>query len=176
MWNYFNNSVILCAFLNLRLACGYVSSKAGVNLILSSTRERAFVLCSNETPDIDKTFVSSRVVLKSTFGLFFGAITLFTSARKTRAIGNIFELAKQSMVIQDIGINVIETSSEQRLFERTFDGTCKNILSVERDGLNTSVLSFGPVSYISPKDFVPGISHSILHTPCFTKIFSYVCE
>ena len=89
------------------------------------------------------------------FGVLSGSLLL--GGKSSLAIGNIYELNSQSMLIQDISFNVIETKNEAQMFENSFDNTCKILRETRNDGKNISVIGFGPDSLTVPNGFRPGI-------------------
>lgn len=87
-------------------------------------------------------------------GLFLG--TVFGRRDSASAIGELYEFKNQSMVLQDIGFNVIETDSEASMFEKTFESTCFVLRSSRKNGENVTVLGFGPDNYRKSSSFLPG--------------------
>ena len=83
-------------------------------------------------------------------------VTLLGVAGKSRAIGTMFELKDQSLVLQDIGLNVIESDQEIKMLTATFDNVLKVINSSKYGKITKSVLGFGPETYTSRAAFVPG--------------------
>ena len=113
--------------------------------------QRVQPITSNERAQQSRT-----QLLRSALAVGFGGA--FGSARKVDAIGSIFELKDQKMVLQDICLNVPDTKSEALLLSDTLQQTINVISDKFVKGESTTVLAFGPTAYISPDSFRPGIS------------------
>ena len=70
------------------------------------------------------------------------------------AIGTIDVLKEQSMVIQDIALNVADVDAEANILVALFQNTAKVVC---KEG-SQRVVAFGPETYKSPKTFIPGVS------------------
>ena len=95
--------------------------------------------------------------LRSIVSVGLGA-TLDVTDRKANAIGTMFELSEQNMVLQDITLNVPNTKGEALLLSDTLQQSINVISDRFVRGESTTVLAFGPTAYESPKSFRPGIS------------------
>lgn len=86
------------------------------------------------------------------------AISLYQLVKfpvKSNAIGSLFEARDQNMVLQDISFNVPNVTADAAMLQALFIDRCQLIRSPNPSEL---VLGFGPDTYSSPKNFIPGVS------------------
>ena len=89
-----------------------------------------------------------------------GAMTALLNpvGQKANAIGTIYELKDQNIVIQDIAFNVENTYKDASTMQALFQDLMKPIRSRTVNKMNTTVMAFGSDAYNSPKTFHPGVS------------------
>lgn len=95
---------------------------------------------------------------------FVGGAVISRSG-KANAIGELYELRKNSMVLQDMCFNVARESIEKDCdaIGALFVNSCRVIRGSDSTTANASaqkkaVLGFGPDTYTLPQSFIPGIS------------------
>lgn len=137
--------------------------KRNLNNILTTFDESGIPLTQKESAMKEFSFYSKNIAFQ------FGCISyaLLTKPPRAKAIGSLFELNKQSMVLQDIRFNVNNANQEIESFVALF----QNLPQVLRQDKNTVTTNpgpghklttitsgFGPDTYDSPRTFYPGIS------------------
>ena len=75
------------------------------------------------------------------------AIPLLSST-KAKAVGSIFELKDQNMVLQDISFNVVNTERDTDALTTLFQNNIRQLRTSGTNNMNTTVLGFGPDAYI----------------------------
>ena len=75
-----------------------------------------------------------------------------------QAIGTLYELKDQSVVLQDIAFNVKNTYDDIATIQALFQDNMKPLRTSTANQVNTTVMAFGPDAYASPKSFFPGVS------------------
>ena len=109
-------------------------------------------------PTNAKQLVQRRAKEVVLFASSLGAL-LQVKRRSALAIGGMSELRGQRMVLQDIAFNVPNTYSDTLVLNKLFENTCQSLQEVvDVNGVNKTVMSFGPDTYEVPKGFVAGIS------------------
>jgi hypothetical protein len=78
--------------------------------------------------------------------------------RAAQAIGELYELKEQSMVLQDVCFNVPDAAKEVDMLNALFVDKCKQVRSSKSKEELVAVAAFGPEYYKSPPSFVPGVS------------------
>ena len=78
--------------------------------------------------------------------------------QKANAIGTLYELKDQNIVIQDLAFNVENTVKDASAMQALFQDFMKPIRSRTVNNMNTTVMAFGSDAYNSPKTFYPGVS------------------
>lgn len=86
------------------------------------------------------------------------AMSRISKPSRANAIGTLYELKDQDMVLQGVSFNVQNTFKEAAMLNAAFVDTCRPIRSTSVNGVNETVLGFGSDAYVSPKTFIPGIS------------------
>lgn len=75
-----------------------------------------------------------------------------------KAIGTLYELKYQSVVLQDIAFNVENTYNDAAAMQALFQDNMKPLRTSTVNKVNMTVMAFGPDAYASPKAFYPGVS------------------
>lgn len=83
---------------------------------------------------------------------------LSRSPRAARAIGELTETKRTNMVLQDVAFNVKNTAIEESVLRAVTQGSWRTLRTSREDGLNTTVMAFGPDALKSPTTFIPGVS------------------
>ena len=78
--------------------------------------------------------------------------------QRANAIGDIFELREQNVVLQDVSFNVQNTYDDAASLSALFQNNCKVLRESSSANGNVTVLAFGPDTYTSPATFRPGVS------------------
>lgn len=77
-----------------------------------------------------------------------GSVALpLLSSTKAKAVGNLFELKEQSMVIQDISFNVANTFKDSDALITLFQNNLRQLRDTVTTSANVTVLGFGPDAY-----------------------------
>lgn len=125
------------------------------DILLAEMNEN--ILSSTSSSNKNTITSSIRFGLKLLTGL--GISKINTTPLPSRAIGSLYELSDQNMVLQDISFNVRNTFDDAAMVSAAFVGTCKPLRSTTSiGGYNTTVIGFGPDVYANPVNFIPGIS------------------
>lgn len=104
---------------------------------------------------LKKSFISALKTFAVTY-----ALSSSMSNRPAAAIGDLFELQDQSLVLQDITFNVEDVEKDISMFTNLFVKDCKVLrrFSNRNSGIEEAVLGFGPDAYRKSDSFYPGIS------------------
>ena len=84
--------------------------------------------------------------------------TAFLPHRKASAIGNLYNLRNQKMVLKDVSFNVPNSYAEQDGLSALFQGTLQSIRTQNVGNVNKTVMAFGPDTLSKPPTFYPGVS------------------
>jgi hypothetical protein len=87
-------------------------------------------------------------------GLAAFALTATLHRKRVNAIGQLFELRNQSMVLQNVCLRVLDPRADFNALSALTAGRCK-ILHTKETALK---VGFGPDEYQMPPDFHPGVS------------------
>lgn len=74
------------------------------------------------------------------------------------AIGKLYELKNQSVVLQSCRFNVEDVEADAKMFSAMFLRECKVLRRNKRPSSDEIVLAFGPDVYNQPRGFYPGVS------------------
>ena len=152
----FSSSTVTFAVLLSLLSAGesYTTTtcyrRRSVHLTMSSSNDKKMDSFRNDAVPTSSNGDSKAwtvQALRSLSLLSAVAIPLLSST-KAKAIGSIFEIKNQNMVLQDLSFNVVNTEKDADALTTLFQNNIRQLRTSGTNNLNTTVLAFGPDAYI----------------------------